>query len=63
MSEVWYEEVEASTELMQGDLIPNCPLISWKAEQVQLDGEGEATRLKAMVEPILADTVSNDPSV
>jgi hypothetical protein len=57
MSEVWYEEVEATTELMQGDLIPNCPLISWKAEQVQLGGEGESTRLQAMVEPILADTV------
>ena len=38
MSDTWYEEVEAATKLMQGDLILNCPLVAWKAVPPCLSG-------------------------
>lgn len=57
MSDVWYEEVEAPAKLTQGDLIQNCPLVSWKAEGLQLSGEEEAEGLKGIAEAIKADTV------
>jgi hypothetical protein len=57
MNDVWYEEVEAATVLMQGDLIPNCPLISWKAERPRIDGSGETEMLRGMTEAIQTDTV------
>jgi hypothetical protein len=57
MSDVWYEEVEATTVLMQGDLIPNCPLVSWKAERPRIDGNGETEMLRGMTEVIQTDTV------
>jgi hypothetical protein len=57
MSDVWYEEVAASTTLTQGDLILNCPLVSWQDEIPQLNGSGEAERLRGMTTAIQADTV------
>lgn len=58
MSDVWYEEVEAATRLTQGDLIDNCPLITWKAEPVQLlYGGEEAESLIGMIEAIQSDVV------
>ncbi len=57
MSDVWYEEVEAPEKLTQGDLIQNCPLVSWKAEGLQLSGREEAEELKGMTEAVLVDTV------
>jgi hypothetical protein len=57
MSNVWYEEVEAAAKLMQGDLITNCPLVSWRAESPQLNGSGETELLRGMTDTIQADTV------
>lgn len=57
MGDVWYEEVEASTKLTQGDLIQNCPLVSWKTGGFQLSGREEAEVLRGMAEAIQADTV------
>ena len=57
MNDTWYEEVEARTKLMQGDLILRCPLISWKDEAPQLDGHGEAELLRTMTNAIQADVV------
>lgn len=36
MADGWYEEVKANARLMQGDLISDCPLIAWKAEELEL---------------------------
>jgi len=57
MTDVWYEEVEATERLTQGELIRNCPLISWKAESLQLNGSGETELLRGMIDAIQADAV------
>lgn len=57
MSDVWYEEVDATTRLTQGDLILNCPLIAWKAESFQLHGRGETELLQTMTHAVQADVV------
>ena len=57
MGEGWYEEVQAEAQLTQGDIIQNCPLVSWKAEDLQLDGEEETEALKGMTEAIRVDTL------
>lgn len=57
MTDVWYEEVKGTEGLTQGELIRNCPLISWKAESVQLEGSGETELLRGMIDAIQADVV------
>jgi hypothetical protein len=57
MSDVWYEEVDATTRLTQGDVILNCPLIAWKAEPFQLHGRGETELLQTMTNAVQADVV------
>ena len=57
MSEGWYEEVQADSQLTQGDIIQDCPLVSWKAEDLQLDGREETEALKGMTEAIRVDTI------
>lgn len=57
MSDVWYEEVGAPEKLTQGDIIHDCPLVSWKAEGLQLRGREEAEVLRGRTDAIRADTV------
>jgi hypothetical protein len=57
MPDAWYEEVLPSTKLTQGDLIPNCPLITWKDEPVLLQGRPETETLKTMVVAVKANIV------
>lgn len=57
MNDAWYEEVETTATLMQGGLISNCPLVSWKAERPRIDGSGETEMLRGMTEVIQTDTV------
>lgn len=57
MSDVWYEKIEAPAKLTQGDIIHDCPLVSWKAEGLQLSGREEAEVLRGMTHTIKADTV------
>ena len=57
MSDAWYEEVEAPEKLTQGDIIHDCPLVSWKAEGLQLSGGEEAEVLRGMTQAIRVDTV------
>src|SRR5206468_2043277 len=57
MPDAWYEEVDASTRLTQGDLILNCPLVTWNPQPLQPD-VGDATEgLRAMVDAVEADVV------
>lgn len=42
MSDAWYEVVEASTRLTQGDIIFDCPISTW-AEEVKVNGASAAS--------------------
>jgi len=57
MSNAWYEEVATTAAMMQGDLISNCPLLSWQTEATSLNGENDIERLQKMANAIEADTV------
>ena len=57
MPDAWYEEVDASTRLTQGDLILNCPLVTWNPQPLQPDAGGATESLRAMVDAIEADVV------
>ena len=57
MSSPWFEEVSASTSLMQGDLIFSCPVVTWKAAIPTLESINEQEILKAAIDIIQADVV------
>ncbi|MGC9528318.1 MAG: hypothetical protein ACP5D7_22515 [Limnospira sp.] len=58
MTKDWYEIVDADCELTQGDLIPGCPILTWKTELPQLNNlQSETEVLKASVEAIQADVI------
>lgn len=53
----WYEVVDARAELTQGDLIFNCPLLTWQPGAFETQGTDESETLKNMVTAIAADVV------
>jgi len=57
MTNAWYEEVEATTRITQGDMILNCPLIAWSVEPFQLSGRNEAEVLRSRTNAVQADVV------
>lgn len=57
MSEGWYDIVDASVPVTQGDIIFDCPLISWQPSPIELQGEQLAEVLKDTVISTLADVV------
>lgn len=58
MTEAWYELAKASTKLTQGDIIFNCPILTWKPEMPKLQAiETEIEVLKGAVDAIQADVV------
>src|SRR5579872_1650354 len=58
MSDPWYERVDASVRLMQGDIIFDCPLLTWNEEApLQVSGTGEAEVLKGAAYAVAADVV------
>ncbi len=42
MSDLWYETVGPGERLTQGDIIFDCPLVSWSSTPVQVTGSGSA---------------------
>jgi hypothetical protein len=58
MNEAWYEVVDAAAPLTQGDLIADCPLVSWDAAALRSAGStaGEA-ELKNFVTAFRDDVV------
>ena len=47
MSDIWYETVSPGERLTQGDIIFDCPLVSWSSTPIQVTGsgsEGEALK-------------------
>ena len=57
MSDTWYTHVDAEHPLTQGDIILDCPLITWKSVDVELTGSEESETLKAATTAIKADVV------
>ena len=57
MSDSWYSHVEAEIPLTQGDLISDCPVISWAAGPLNLSSSEEGEVLKAATTAIRADVV------
>jgi hypothetical protein len=54
MPDKWYEAVEASSPLTQGDFIFDCPLLSWKLTS---ETAGTPEELKSLVEVFREDVV------
>src|SRR5205807_2373936 len=42
MSDIWYERIGPGERLTQGDIVFDCPLVSWSAAPIQLPGLGSA---------------------
>ena len=40
-NEHWYEIVSSDTAITQGDLIFNCPILSWNPEKLNIKGFNE----------------------
>jgi len=53
----WYESVDADTAITQGDLIFNCPVLSWTDENLDLQGADETEVLKGSAIAVSADVV------
>jgi hypothetical protein len=56
-SEPWYQTVEADAKLTQGDLVFNCPLLSWNAIPIQMSASSEVEVLQQAVSAFKADVV------
>jgi hypothetical protein len=57
MPDSWYEEVEASAKLTQGDMIESCPIVAWTSQPFQPEGREERDSLVGMVDAIEADVI------
>ena len=57
MAERWYEIVESTEPITQGDLIFDCPLIAWESREIDLEGKGEEEILKGLTKAISADVI------
>lgn len=57
MSNPWYEVVSSDTPLMQGDIIFDCPLLTWSNEATDLAETWDYEQAKGLVEPIAADVI------
>jgi hypothetical protein len=58
-NDVWYEAVDATTALTQGDIILACPIVRWASKPVSASGtpSDEFGTLQANIEFIKADVV------
>jgi hypothetical protein len=57
MSEPWYDVVEATVPLTQGDLIADCPLLGWKETQPGGLTPGDPADLAQLAHAFLRDVV------
>lgn len=56
-NKLWYEAVEASVELTQGDIILNCPVVRWASKPIEPAINPEVEILKSLVEADEIDAV------
>jgi hypothetical protein len=57
MSNGWYESVEATRTLMQGDFILDCPVVAWRDQPIEFASGQEAESLKVASQVIVADVI------
>jgi len=57
MADAWYELVDASIALTQGDLISDCPVLAWKASTLDVRGGSESEVLQSGIDAISTDVV------
>jgi len=57
MSDAWYESVGSETPLTQGDVIQDCPLITWAQEPIEVSATDQDEVLKGATTAIRADVV------
>jgi len=57
MGEAWYESVDPSTPITQGDLIIDCPVLGWSPQTLTLQGQKEEEVLKGAMSAVRADVV------
>ena len=57
MNEVWYEVVDPTASITQGDLIFDCPLLSWDSMSIQFNIENEIESLQGAATAICADVI------
>lgn len=58
MSNLWYELVDHGKPVTQGDIIFDCPLITWQAHRLDKQESKESEILKNAIEGIAADVVT-----
>jgi hypothetical protein len=56
-NEPWYETIEGGDSITQGDLIFNCPLLSWNVNSISFQGYKETETLVGATNAISADVV------
>ena len=56
-NEPWYEIIEGDNSITQGDLIFNCPLLSWNVNNLSFQGSNETEILFGATDAISADVV------
>ncbi|GAX36287.1 hypothetical protein NIES3585_23130 [Nodularia sp. NIES-3585] len=56
-NDLWYEAVNASTKLTQGDIILDCPVVRWASTPVELKAGHEVETLRSSIEVISADVI------
>lgn len=57
MTSTWYETIEADVSLTQGDLVFDCPIITWSSSGFELGENQESQVLQRMSVAISADVV------
>ena len=57
MSDAWYDIVTPDIPLTQGDLIVDCPLLTWQSNALRLEGSDESEVLMDSTTAIQADVV------
>ncbi len=57
MDEVWYEVVDPAVPLTQGDLIFECPILSWESENLKSDIIDELEVLDGATSAISSDVI------
>ena len=57
-SDEWYETADPGAPLLQGDFIPDCPVLDWKPGALEgAEGVGEVERLRHHIDIVKVDVI------
>jgi hypothetical protein len=57
MPDTWYEVVDAATPITQGDLILDCPVMTWADNDAAIQHDSEVEMLRAQAAGVAVDVV------